>query len=350
MSDSTSDALESDAASRPPHARFRIPHLLYVIAQFGVTIGLFGAAGILVAGFIAGAWAFLYFSRSLLVAFGVLAGVTVLLMCLGLPALQFTKSAAKRTLCANNLKQLAIALQGYEATHGCFPPAYLTDETGRPMHSWRVLILPFVERPDLYEKYNFSEPWDGPNNRKLAVVMPRIYACPVEAQQRGAGNVLTNYVAVVGENTMWPESSSVKVQDIYDAPGNTLHLVETQGHPIHWMEPRDLSHDQAVQLLAAPAEREHEHGHANKSFFYRNVFTGRNAVFADARVDHFPPGMPHAVATALLTQGGGEVLDQDDLVYPANVGPRKLNYGNCLRLALFVLVTFWPVVWMRRRA
>ena len=35
------------------------------------------------------------------------------------------------------------------------------------MHSWRVLLLPYLDRSDLYKAYDFTEPWDGPNNRKL---------------------------------------------------------------------------------------------------------------------------------------------------------------------------------------
>ena len=61
-----------------------------------------------------------------------------------------------------------MAVANYHETYGCFPPAYVADRDGKPMHSWRVLILPFLEQRELYNAYNFAEPWDGPNNRKLA--------------------------------------------------------------------------------------------------------------------------------------------------------------------------------------
>ena len=66
----------------------------------------------------------------------------------------------------NNLRQIALALQSYHQANGCFPPAYVADKNGKPMHSWRVLILPYLGFDDLYKAYDFTEPWDGPNNKK----------------------------------------------------------------------------------------------------------------------------------------------------------------------------------------
>ena len=51
--------------------------------------------------------------------------------------------------------------------YGVLPPAYVADASGRPMHSWRVLILPFLDQQSLYNQYDFREPWDGPHNIKL---------------------------------------------------------------------------------------------------------------------------------------------------------------------------------------
>ncbi len=76
----------------------------------------------------------------------------------------------------STLFQLRLALQSYSQDYGCFPPASVADKNGRPMHSWRVLILPYIGRPDLYQKYKFGEPWDGPNNRNLLNQRPRQFA------------------------------------------------------------------------------------------------------------------------------------------------------------------------------
>src|SRR4051812_10595310 len=77
--------------------------------------------------------------------------------------------------CLGHLKEIGIALHNYHADYGVFPPAYVADASGRPLHSWRVLILPYLEQKPLYNRYNFSEPWDGPNNRRLASQMPGVY-------------------------------------------------------------------------------------------------------------------------------------------------------------------------------
>ena len=88
------------------------------------------------------------------------------------------KRPADVRACANNMKRIALALRNYHTAYGCFPPAYVADKNGRPMHSWRVLILPFLKEDPLYKQYKFSEPWDGPNNKKLIAVRVMFYTCP----------------------------------------------------------------------------------------------------------------------------------------------------------------------------
>src|SRR5207248_2869881 len=84
---------------------------------------------------------------------------------LGRAMLQAREEArASQCLC---IKQIGLALLNYHDTYGSFPPAYVADATGKPIHSWRVLILPFMEQSSLYNAYSMAEPWDGPNNRKL---------------------------------------------------------------------------------------------------------------------------------------------------------------------------------------
>lgn len=80
--------------------------------------------------------------------------------------------------CQANLRAIGLALQAYHADHGCYPPAYMADASGRPLHSWRVLILPYLGEPELFRAYRFDEPWDGPNNARLATWMPELYQCP----------------------------------------------------------------------------------------------------------------------------------------------------------------------------
>ena len=131
-----------------------------------------------------------------------------------------------------------MAVANYHDQHGTYPPAYLLGPDGTPWHSWRVLILPYIEEHDLYEAYSFDEPWNGPNNRKLAERMPHIYA--FHTIDRDAINTTSNYVAVVGPNTVWRTSPSVTQDDVTDRLGETILFAENLGANIHWMEPRDL--------------------------------------------------------------------------------------------------------------
>jgi hypothetical protein len=181
--------------------------------------------------------------RQMIVWMVLSAGLLVLVGFLLLPGGDLT-IPKRRAACQNNLRNIGLALQSYHDTYKSFPPAYVADATGRPMHSWRVLILPFIEQKALYDRYDFSEPWDGPNNRLLAAEMPREYWCPSETYRQPA-SLHTSYVAVVGAGTMWPGEKATSLADLVDGSSITIQVVESSGCGIHWMEPRDL---QALQM------------------------------------------------------------------------------------------------------
>src|SRR5262249_54501530 len=140
-------------------------------------------------------------------------------------------------------------------------PEYLADDSGKPMHSWRVLILPFIDQHALYADYRFDEPWDGPNNVKLLDRMPRIYACPTwtpgpgpvaaiamppallaceDAAQGPAPTKYTSYAAVVGPNCAFRGAEFVAFSDFKDGPSNTLLIGEVTETYIPWTKPEDV--------------------------------------------------------------------------------------------------------------
>jgi hypothetical protein len=137
---------------------------------------------------------------------------------------------------ANNLKQIALALHFYENEHGSLPPAYLTDAEGRPMHSWRVLLLPYLEEHALYKQYNFAEPWDSPHNLKVAAKMPDVFRYPADPR----GTQFTPYVVVVDDESLFPGEQGVKLEEIDDGTSRTLAMLEWPESNIVWTEPRDL--------------------------------------------------------------------------------------------------------------
>lgn len=180
-----------------------------------------------------------------LVAMVMCGGVLAALL---LPAVQAAREAARRAQCTNNLKQIALAMQSYHDVYGAYPPAYLADANGKPMHSWRVLILPFVGRQDLYARYRFDEPWDGPNNSQLAAPTPAVYRC---ASDPATANT-TDYVAITGPGTMFDADKSINQRSITDGMSNTLLVVESTQAGINWMEPRDLNAGQMTFTINGP--------------------------------------------------------------------------------------------------
>lgn len=118
------------------------------------------------------------------------------------------------------------------------------------MHSWRVLLLPFINEKELYGRYNFAEPWNSPENRKLLDQRPAIYA--LHDRDKVSGSV-TNYLAVVGQDTAWPTKGSVCLDDITDGVENTILVVENVGSGIHWTEPVDLNFESmSFELASSP--------------------------------------------------------------------------------------------------
>jgi hypothetical protein len=179
-----------------------------------------------------------------------------------------SQKAARRIQCRNNLKQIAFALQKYHANFGCFPPAYIADENGRPMHSWRVLLLPYMEMKPFYDKYDFGEPWDGPNNSRLANQRPEVYVCPSDYHWSKPPSQ-TSLVVVVGDDTPWPGHEPFSITDDGRNFLDTIQIVEVADSGISWMEPKDLNIDQmnfAINDLSRPGIRSHHRGGAHALF------------------------------------------------------------------------------------
>lgn len=140
--------------------------------------------------------------------------------------------------CRLNLLSIGLALEHYRTTYGHYPPAYIPDENGKPMHSWRVLILPFLEEGELWGRYDFKEPWDGPNNSKLHDIIVPAYACPTNL------NKMATYLAVVGPKSAWQGVKTRKLEELKGGDQKLIFLAEVADSGIHWMEPRDLNAEQ----------------------------------------------------------------------------------------------------------
>ena len=160
------------------------------------------------------------------------------------------RADAQRGECVMHMHQIALALWSYQSKYGTLPPAVVTDANGNPAHSWRVLILPFLDSQEIYDRYDFSEPWNGPHNSRLQEELhgPRrhLFYCALS----GSPPDVTNYVAVTGPGTLWPTDGTGVLSDDMKSGANPLALVvEVPGMNINWMEPKDISLDDAMARI-----------------------------------------------------------------------------------------------------
>jgi prepilin-type processing-associated H-X9-DG protein len=222
------------------------------------------------------------------------------LVALLLPAVQAAREAARRMQCTNNMKQIGLAILNYEQSYKCFPPAYLADKNGKPMHSWRVLILPYMESGEnLYTQYRFNEPWNSPHNMSLAGQMPAVYRCPTEGE---ANRSLTSYAMLVGPHAISDGPKSRRIGDIKDGLSNTIMVAECAGAGINWLEPRDLKTEEMTFHIKTMGEDEPPGKH-DISSAHAGV---ANVLFCDGSVRSLSSSMDPKVLEALITIDGGE--------------------------------------------
>jgi hypothetical protein len=155
-----------------------------------------------------------------------------------IPVLPATCEAIRRACCTDNLRRIALAMLMYEREHGALPPAYSVDANNRPLHSWRVLLLPYLDEKDLFAKLRLDEPWDSQHNRRFHGASVPIYQCPSAALRPGQ----TTYSVIVGEKTAFRGGQG---RCLADLGVNTVLVVEREqmrsggepGQTVCWMDP-----------------------------------------------------------------------------------------------------------------
>jgi prepilin-type processing-associated H-X9-DG protein len=226
--------------------------------------------------------------------------IPMLLLCMGilvgllLPAVQAAREAARRAQCSNNMKQIALAMHNYHDQNGAFPPAFTTDANGKPLHSWRTLLLPYIEQSALYSQIDLNKPWDDPVNLPFSQVVIPTFACPsghTDSPEK------TCYQVVVDPSGIFSGSTPCKMTSITDGTSNTLLFFETDSESaVPWMAPDDISLAEYLSLGQSPL-----HNHTG----------GSNATFADGSVRFIGSSIDPNVAQALVTKAGGELATLD---------------------------------------
>jgi RNA polymerase sigma factor (sigma-70 family) len=145
--------------------------------------------------------------------------------------------AAQRRYSMNNLKQILIALHNYESALGHMPND-ITDKNGKPLLSWRVAILPYIEQDQLYGQFKLNEPWDSEHNKKLLEKMPRTYRT-FDADRKATK---THFQVFSGPGTAFVPGKKVRFGQVTDGLSNTLGVIEA-GPAVEWTKPADINYD-----------------------------------------------------------------------------------------------------------
>jgi hypothetical protein len=210
-------------------------------------------------------------------------------------AVEKARESSMRAHSMNNLKQIALAIMNYCSAYQHFPSPASRGKDGKPLLSWRVAMLPFMEQNRLFKQFHLDEPWDSPHNKALIEKMPPEFRSPRSKAAKG----LTNYVVPVGDGALysscWDES---KFKDITDGTSHTLMLVEVDDqHAVVWTKPDDLPFD--------PQEPKKGIG----SLYER----GFAAAFCDGSVRFIRKSIDPKTLKALFTRAGGDAIDWSKL-------------------------------------
>jgi Protein of unknown function (DUF1559) len=197
---------------------------------------------------------------------------------------------ADRARSTNNLKQLVLAMHNYHDAYGRFPTD-IRDKDGKPLLSWRVKILPFIEQEQLYKQFKLDEPWDSPNNKKLIDKMPKTFHSP---RQAAGLKDKTTYLAPLGKGFIWEDPKGIKIFEISDGTSNTIALVEAEDErAVIWSKPEDISIDMKNPVSGLL-------GHYTEGF---------HAAMADGSVQFIKKSVDARTLWALFTKDGGEVVE-----------------------------------------
>jgi hypothetical protein len=190
---------------------------------------------------------------------------------------------------------LALALHAYQDEHGRLPPAVVYGDYGKPLYSWRVLILPYIEQQQLYARFRLEEPWDSPHNLELLKKMPATYAPPPGKAKKVPPHHTVCQVFVGKHTAFEGREGGVRLSDDFpDSTSNTLLVVEA-GEPVPWAKPVDLDYDPEGPL-------------PDLRCLFKDGF---RVCLADGSVRWIPKEMSETTLRAAITRDGGDTLGPD---------------------------------------
>jgi beta-lactamase regulating signal transducer with metallopeptidase domain len=225
-----------------------------------------------------------------------------------MPAVEAAREAARRTQSMNNMKQLGLAMHMYLTTNKHFPPAAIRDKDGKPLLSWRVTLLPYLEQKALYEQFHLDEPWDSEHNKPLIAKMPVVFLDPHDPVSTNA-----SYFMPTGKGMFGGSENGLRIKDIMDGTSKTIAVVEAK-RDIPWTKPEDIEIDADASKPLPDFG-----GHFVPDYF--------GATFADGSVRTLSKSIDPKILHAMFTVAGGEVITDEEMQIPAKAAPRIDSSG-----------------------
>jgi RNA polymerase sigma factor (sigma-70 family) len=233
------------------------------------------------------------------------------------------ESQRDRAISRLHLKCIGLAMHSYHETHGHLPAPAIYDRNGKPLLSWRVALLPYLEEQELYRLFHVDEPWDSPHNKRLLGQLPKVYQPAPD--QGWAFSPSTLCQVFVGPGTAFErgkyfagraqgfELPSIRFSSFTDGTANTFLVVEAE-KSVEWTKPQDLSYDPLGPLPALGSQ-------------LRDDF---QAVFADGAVYTIDKKADPRLIRAAITRNGGEPFDREKLTGP-QIGQSRVRQSSNAR-------------------
>ncbi len=214
---------------------------------------------------------------------------------------QVERAAAQQAKSMKNMRHLALAMHGYLSANNIFPQAVLHDKPGNVPYSWRIAILPYLNEQALYDEYDFSEPWDGPKNKKLLAKIPAVYQHSTEMGK----NFNASYFVPKGDLTIFPsDGPGIPIDNILDGTSATILTVEAK-LDIPWTKPEDFPVDIDLNKPKQPAPK-------IPTFDPNRILV----CLADGSIRSLPATIDSQSLRALFTKAGGEVINWNSIDNP----------------------------------
>ena len=266
----------------------------------------------------------------------VVIAIVGVLIALLLPAVQSARESARRMACANNLKQIGLALHAYQESHEVFPPAY----TRNPGHNLLAFILPQLELRAVHDRYDWSRPWDDPVNDPATETNLSVFVCP---SAPGGRQYISDYATCeyivstvrnrliadghAGSREDWDgffkkgasgeSAPSTTPANVRDGLSNTFMLFEDGGRPLRYREgtPTGSTNVSGSEWASQHAEFWiHDVCHNSRMFNCNNgneIYSfhtgGANFLFGDGSVHFRLEVMPAETFVSLFTRAGGDL-------------------------------------------